>query len=132
LYYSEMITRLVYGLLLVAIACVVCFGQENSDDKERRSEPESIWQQVIPVYSFTPQKTNLFRFDSLSVAWREGPDGTSAISLKIDRIKMFLSEVKFSFFIRNTIYGSPGMDGFALPVTSLSINPITGWYWWDF
>jgi hypothetical protein len=123
-------------ILILLFSVVLCASQEKSEDQEKEqrktSPPETVWEQVIPVYTFSPQRTDLFDFGSISASIKEGPGGISSVQMRIPQLKSITDKIIFSFYIRPTIYGSPGLDGFALPRNSLNMNPVTGWYYWDF
>ena len=125
-----------FAIILVLVVSVCLAAQEENpaeekDEVKKIRDNDRVWEQVIPVYTFSSRKTNLFDLGLLKGTVREGPGGTSALDLNI-RLKSFVTNVSFSFYIRPTIYGSPGMDGFALPRISMNKDPVTGWYYWDF
>jgi len=125
--------KLAIILVLMFSVCLVAQEKDQAEKEEKTKyrDNDRVWEQAIPVYTFSQNKKNLFDFGSLRGSVREGPGGTSALDLNI-RLKSFVDKVSFSFYIRPTIYGSPGLDGFALPRMSLNMDPVTGWYYWDF
>ena len=119
------------ALILLFSFSLAAVSQEKEDEEKKNAEDNSKWEGVIPVYTFKTGASDFFKFGPIIGRSYQGPSGTGAIDLKI-KLKSLVGRVFISFVIENRIWGSPGMDGFALPRTSLNIHPFTGKYYFDF
>ena len=119
---------------ILAFATGVLTAQED-DDEEKRFEGGRKYAHAFQLYSLAKIKSDLFKFGALSSRIYEGPHGASALEFRIrSRLKSSLipATFLFSFYVDTRAYGSPGLDEVVRPRLSLNIDPVTGWYYWDF
>lgn len=126
-------------LHVFAAFCILSFATSvltaQEDDEEKRSGEGMRYAHAFQLFSFAKIKSDLFKFGALSSRIYEGPRGASALEFRIrSKLKSGLipTTFLFSFYVDTRAYGSPGLDEVARPRLSLNIDPVTGWYYWDF
>ena len=127
----RLLTAVISLMLLFSFALALSAQETEDEEKKKPEDRSSKWEDAIPVYTFKSARNDLFKIGPVVAEGYRGPGGSGALDLKI-KLKSLIGKVSFSFFIENRIWGSPGMDGFCVPRTSLNINPITGKYYFDF